>query len=143
MRRTPLRRYTPLRRTRLGRPRKYMRRKTARQRTIQELDRLVRERVLTRDKHSCQKCGKTSQLQAAHVFPKGRYPHLRFEEYNLITLCIGCHLYWAHKDPIGFHDWLEVVEPGKIQRLREMDATAPKVDVKLLLTVLRAEASKR
>lgn len=115
--------------------------KSDKRRMMQELDLLVRERVLVRDRHRCVKCGKSERLQAAHILPKGRYPRLRFEAKNILTLCVGCHLYWAHKDPITFVAWLGDKYPGLLEQLQEWAATAAKVDMKLLLTVLRAEAA--
>jgi 5-methylcytosine-specific restriction endonuclease McrA len=39
----------------------------------------------------CAVCGTTKGLQAMHLFPKGRYPHLRFELDNGAPGCPGCH----------------------------------------------------
>lgn len=68
---------------------------------------------------------------------------MRFEETNILTLCWPCHRYWWHDSPLDAMEWLQVKFPGRMQMLREMDATAPKLDVKLLLTVYRREAVNR
>lgn len=40
---------------------------------------------------ACARCGHKVGLQAMHVFPKGRYPHMRFDLDNGIPGCAGCH----------------------------------------------------
>jgi hypothetical protein len=104
-----------------------------------ELDGLVKRLVLARDGNACVRCGKKILLQAAHILPKGRYPRLRFETLNILTLCVYDHLFWAHKNPIEFTQWLEEKYPGRIQTLQEMAATARKVDMKELLIGLKLE----
>lgn len=44
---------------------------------------------------------------------------LRFDPMNAITLCAGCHLFWAHKEPRQFVEWLEKNFPKNIQYLDE------------------------
>jgi hypothetical protein len=112
----------------------------AKQRLVSEADCLVRELVLARDGYRSVKSGKSDAiLQAAHILPKSHYPRLRFELLNVITLTLGEHLFWAHKDPTGFTSWLEATYPGRIEQLRIMAATAPKLDMKELLIALRLE----
>ena len=55
-------------------------------------------------------------LHAAHIKPKGKFRnhHLRCDPLDGIPLCYACHLYWAHKDPLGFVAWLEDEIPGRI-----------------------------
>jgi len=113
----------------------------ARRRIISKLDGLVRQLVLARD-GCCQRCGKTENLQAAHILPKGHYPRLRFELLNVIVLCINDHLFFAHKDPIGFAAWLENKWPGRAQDLQVMAATAPRIDMKELMIALQIETRK-
>lgn len=115
-----------------------MKRKSERRRLMQQIDLLVRDRVFARDGWQCVKCGSVKNLQAAHIMPKGRYQRLRFEECNILTLCLGCHIFGAHRDPVGFIDWLEQKYPGKIQTLKEMAAMSRRVDMKELLIVLNA-----
>lgn len=120
-----------------------MKRKSERQRLVERVDDLVSRKVRMRDGYRCQKCGKIELLGAAHVLAKGngRYARLRFEEYNLMTLCwFPCHDWW-HKNPHDARAWFDAKWPGRYEKLQEMAACAPKVDLKLLLTVLQAEAS--
>jgi 5-methylcytosine-specific restriction endonuclease McrA len=109
---------------------------------ISEADQLIRKLVLHRDGYKCLRCGKTEDLQIAHILPKGHYPRLRFELHNVLLLDIHCHLFWAHKDPLEFTAWLENKFPGRSTQLRAMARLAGRVDLKELLIGLRLEASK-
>lgn len=51
----------------------------------------------------CWLCGKKSVgsgSHCSHILPKGIYPRYEFEEWNLKTLCMHCHLDVWHKDPL-------------------------------------------
>lgn len=103
---------------------------------VRECDQLVSKIVRARD-GCCVKCGETRTLQAAHILPKGHYPRLRYLFENILTLCLKCHIFGCHKDPLEFSHWLEEKFPGLEERLRISAATAPKVDLKSLVIVLR------
>ena len=75
---------------------------------------LFRAVVLERDGHRCRKCGSGKRpgrgggLQAAHIYPQGSHPSMRFRLENAITLCASCHIYgrnaW-HRHPKAALDW--------------------------------------
>ena len=51
-----------------------------------------RKEVLARDKNTCQMCGCThKRLVVHHIKGFEKYPLLRFEISNGLTLCFGCH----------------------------------------------------
>lgn len=51
-----------------------------------------RNAVYKRDGFSCQKCGKRScKLNAHHIKPWAKFPDLRFDLTNGMTLCEKCH----------------------------------------------------
>ena len=55
----------------------------------------LKEKVLRRDDYLCQNCkryGKHKQAQHVHhVNPAEKYVTLRYNPYNLISLCQSCH----------------------------------------------------
>jgi hypothetical protein len=126
MKRTPLKR---------GKPPK---RKTSARKMKQELDLAIKFQVLFRDGHQCvvgengARCKATSNLHAAHVRPKGKYPRLRFEPDNLLSMCFFHHIVWAHRDPLAFADWFRATYPERDARLRELAQNAGKLDLKEL-----------
>lgn len=88
-----------------------LKRRGKRAATTKELDAMLRQIVLIRDGNRCRKCGIEKRvgrgrgLEAAHIFPKGQYPGLRYELGNVLTLCHKDHFFWWHKNPIEAHDW--------------------------------------
>jgi hypothetical protein len=80
--------------------------KTKRQRLINKIDKLVRERLLNERGEFCEYCGSQKRIQAAHIFPKGKYPHLRFDLDNILLLCYHHHFFWAHSSPVDFTNWV-------------------------------------
>ena len=50
-----------------------------------------RKSVLERDGHSCQHCNANEELHAHHIKSFIRYPDVRFDIDNGITLCCTCH----------------------------------------------------
>lgn len=66
-----------------------------------------RKSVFERDGFTCQKCGKKRtednriRLDAHHIKPFAKFPDLRFDVNNGLTLCGECH----GKEPKGKHVW--------------------------------------
>src|SRR5437588_13104914 len=94
-----------LRKTSLKR-KKPLRLVSARQKSIHELDMLAKAVIIERDGKECLRCHRTENLHSSHIFPKGKYPKLRFDIDNLKLLCMGCHLFWWHKNPVLAGEWV-------------------------------------
>lgn len=76
--------------------------KTPRQKIITKLDKLFSQKV--RSKGFCERCGKESNLQCAHIYSR-RNKRLRWDFENALCLCAGCHLYWWHLEPAEAVRW--------------------------------------
>jgi hypothetical protein len=59
--------------------------------------------VFKRDNYTCQKCGKRGgKLNAHHIRRFAKFPELRLDVNNGMTLCADCHNTW-HKEHGGNH----------------------------------------
>lgn len=104
-----------------------------------ECDALVRQLVYARDGLQCVKCGGTKALTPSHILAKGHCKRLRWDPHNILTMCWPCHCYWWHDNPAGAMLWMEEHYPGRLQTLREIAATAGRIDLKELAIALRLE----
>jgi hypothetical protein len=83
-------------------------RRTRRSREILVNDGLFRELIALRDGKVCQYpgCGTRGKgVQVAHVFTRSRFS-VRWDEDNGIALCGGHHIFWAHKHPTRFNEFV-------------------------------------
>lgn len=67
------------------------------------LDKMWSAKVRARD-GACLKCGSISCLNAHHVFGR-RHTSTRWDVDNGVTLCMPCHIFWAHRDVGSFAAW--------------------------------------
>lgn len=91
-----------------------------------EVEAALRAACLLRDGYKCLMCGKTTYLQMSHIYPKGKYPWMRFELDNVLCQCRFCHLYIWHRSPIDAYEWLHKTIPMKrLNKLRMLAQSPP------------------
>ena len=83
-----------------------------------KLKKLLHQLVVVRDK-KCLHCGKTKNLHASHIYPKGGYPHMQWMPRNLKALDFRCHLMWWHKNPIEASEWYRKTYPKNAKYLKK------------------------
>lgn len=115
------------------------RRKSAHRLLVEEADAWVRAIVFLRQGPKCLRCSQVKPLHAAHILSKGAHPGIRFELDNVIGLCMKDHLFWAHREPIGFLQWIEELFPGRVERLSESARYRSRIDLKELICVLKSQ----
>ena len=91
-----------------------------------KLNKLLREAMIRRDGEQCLRCGKTP-VQMSHIKSKGKYRKLAFDLNNVKPLCLGCHLYWWHKEPLDAAEWVREKLPERIKYLEEKTRTIDKI----------------
>jgi 5-methylcytosine-specific restriction endonuclease McrA len=75
---------------------------------ITKLDRLFSTYIRTRDKFTCQRCGKyyeppTKALHCSHFWGRSN-KKVRWDEENADAHCYGCHQYLGSR-PVEFTEW--------------------------------------
>jgi len=96
------------------------RKKTSKLKAKQAKDLVLKQQIHERDGWKCVRCNRASYLQAAHVWPKGKYDKLRHVADNLLTLCAGCHLWWHHDSPVVVGAWFANMYPERAALLCEL-----------------------
>ena len=89
-----------------------------------KLNKLLREAMIARDGNNCLRCGKTP-VQTSHIKSRGKYRKLAFDVNNVKPLCMACHLYWWHKEPLEAAKWARKALP---KRIRYLDRRTKKID---------------
>jgi len=94
---------------------------TERKRLERKLDKAFSIHIKWKDKHECQKCGRTDlqgvSAQCSHVVPR-RYRITRWDVDNALCLCPTCHRWW-HSEPCESGAWFEEKWPERHARLME------------------------
>ncbi len=99
-------------------------RSRSKRKLIQENDSILRALALMRDKQ-CVVCHGTNNLQVSHIYPKGKYPHMRWLMENVEIRCAGDHKFKKgspHGDPAGFAMWLIHLPLSRMVFLHEQAA---------------------
>ncbi len=82
---------------------------------------------LVRARGQCQSCGKTSDLQCAHIISR-RYSATRTLLENAFCLCAGCHMRFTEW-PLEFAEFVDVkIGPDAYEGLRSLALSHVKVD---------------
>lgn len=87
----------------------------------------------------CARCGRKGGLQAMHIFPKGKYPHLRFDLDNGIPGCAGCHIYLTNEHEAHRDFCIGYLGERRYEDLRMRSLLKAKCDVDLVIVQLRNE----
>jgi len=61
-----------------------------------EIEWRVARNIYIRDHNVCAMCGSVKKLEVHHVKPYSKFPALRYDQGNLITLCRECHFRFGH-----------------------------------------------
>ena len=92
-----------------------------------QLDKLWSEVV--RSKGECELCGRKPPevvLHAHHIYSR-THRSTRYDLENSVCLCMGCHLYTAHKSVQEFSDWVcDKLGSEKLEALRKKAHTIVK-----------------
>jgi len=86
-----------------------MPRKASKKTLKNKLDKAWSQLVKKQAGNKCEVCGKTESLNSHHIVGR-RNLRLRWELYNGVSLCAGCHRFKtasAHQNPVWFEDWLK------------------------------------
>lgn len=86
---------------------------------------------------SCERCGSTHYLQAAHIYSR-RFVATRHDLNNGLCLCAKCHR-WNHDKPLDFAKWVEEYIGGDIvnELSRKAHALTRKWDYEPVLNLLK------
>ena len=73
---------------------------------LKQCDDLWSKKIKEKAGGRCEKCGSDKYVGSHHIIPRTNYA-LRHDLENGVALCRRCHLYWAHKDAVGFTEWIK------------------------------------
>ena len=83
---------------------------------IRECDAIVWALALARD-GGCVVCGSKENLQVSHIYPKSKYPLMRFDLNNVEIRCAGHHKFLRgspHGGPAGFAERLATLPEERL-----------------------------
>lgn len=102
-----------------------LRKKSSRQRLIEKCEGLIRLTLIKDRGAKCEICGKPdNRVGLFHILPKGKYPRMRFNTYNILLVCwFPCHYSWHH----DYHKAC-----GIEKRIKELRGENYKDDIKII-----------
>lgn len=89
----------------------------------------------------CPHCGKQG-LQAMHIFPKKRYPHIRFELDNGLPGCAGLHRQLTNDHERHRDYCIGQLGAEAYERLRLRSISRAKMDIDLTILYLRQKTNE-
>jgi 5-methylcytosine-specific restriction endonuclease McrA len=107
---------------------------------IKQADELAREICFHRDHYKCVRCGR-GDIQWAHIRSR-RHLSTRWDAWNCLTLCGGCHEFFWHQNPLEAVPWFEENWPERAEHLRVVARQKITVDVQDVVICLRAEVKE-
>jgi hypothetical protein len=87
----------------------------------------------------CPMCFKRQWTDAAHIFPKKRYPHIRLEPDNGVPLCRFCHGEYDTDAELHRTFTIQYLGPLKYEALRLRAISRSKTDMSLALMFIKQE----
>jgi len=80
---------------------------------------LAKKIVRIRDNLTCQKCWSKKSPQCSHVYSDGRDRRLSVDPMNMKILCMSCHLYRRHKEPLEAYERYKSKFPDRYKYLEK------------------------
>lgn len=99
-------------------------------------------RIIRARSRLCVICRVRPVTCAAHVFPKGHYPHIRFDLDCGVPLCTPCHVRFDSDHEWGTYHRVRLLGEEKYEALRLRGLSNAKTDLSLVRIQLEAEAKK-
>ena len=120
---------------------KKRKKKTERQKLIDDNDELVRQILRLRDK-VCQYSGKTDNLQVSHFISRENL-HLRWNLDNVVLINAGIHAFTFHKNP-AIHKEFMVKHIGleKVERFEMQNRIATKTLYTCDIEIIKGQLTK-
>lgn len=118
--------------------------KSPRQRLTEEIEDYLRKILKDERGDRCEVCGRPNP-GLFHILPKGKYPNLRFNRFNILLVCWNpCHDHW-HKHRTDSVQGRRVQDKIYELRGREyfeqiqiVDKTSPKLTMSYMGLILQA-----
>lgn len=139
-----MKRKSRLRPVGLGKRKRRIRPRSAKRQLEEYLDDLLHDLVVDRD-GQCMKCGKAGPLVVSHIYPKGKFPAMRYLLPNVKALChLPCHEAWWHRHPIDAALWAHrVLGEDRMRNLAVIASQPGRVDRQADRIYLEAQMAKR
>ena len=107
-------------------------------RKVKEANELWRHLIYKKAKDGeCAECGTRKGLQAMHLFPKGKYPHIRFDLDNGAPGCPGCHIRMTNDHELHRNFCIRFMGADRYEALRLKSISTEKMDIDAVIVYLK------